>query len=152
MAETQAATAAPLPEDYFAKLAETIAKSVVEAMAQKDATTAAVNAAAKGKAKNKKGKKADISDNEQANENVAPTGAITEAMLSERLEAERKRVTDELRETFLKENGTPDRKGFRHLSENDENDLSKLSGEELWNKRGEVWSQFLPQQFGQPVA
>ncbi|HEY6021613.1 MAG TPA: hypothetical protein VIY48_17620 [Candidatus Paceibacterota bacterium] len=151
MAETQAATAA-LPESYFEKLAETIAKSVAEAMAQQGAAAAAVNAAADGKAKNKKKKKADINDNEQANETVAPAGAITEAVLTERLEAERKRVTDELRETFLKENGTPDRKGFRHLSENDKDDPSKLSGDELWNKRGEVWSQFLPQQFGQPVA
>lgn len=155
MAETQAAKAAPgLSEEDLQKLGAIIGTAVKEAMAQNQAAKAAINAAAKPKAKNKKGQKADTSDNGPAdtNESTQKPEALTESALVTKLAEERKRITDEIRENLIKEGAIPGRKGFRHVAENDENDLSKLTGDELWSRRGEIWGQVLPTHAPQPVA
>lgn len=155
MAESQAATAAPgLSEEDLTKLGTIIGNAVKEAMSQQDAAAAAINAAAKGKAKNKKGKKADVSDNEQTESVEEQPNALTESILAEKLEAERKRVIDETREALVREGVIPARKGFRHVAETGEGgeDFSKLSSEELWNRRSELWSQALPLTPPQAVA
>ncbi len=149
MAETQAATAAPsLSEADLTKIGLMIGQAIKEAM---NGQADMMNASAKGKAKNKKGKKADVQDGEPQ-ETVETPAAITEADLKAKLEEERKRTIDEIRETFLKENGTPDRRGYRHVSETDESDLSKLSGDDLWNRRSELWAQALPLPQAQAAA
>lgn len=68
---------------------------------------------------------------------------ITPAQLQEALAAERAKTVNEVREQLLREGGLPQRKGYRHVNETDEG-ADRLTGDDLWNKRSEVWDQFFP--------
>lgn len=142
-----AVQAAPgLSEADMTKLAALIGTAVKEAMAG-DMT----NAATKGKAKNKKNKPSDTSDNGPANgESAKGTDAvkesgITAAELEKKLAETREAAIAEMREQLIKENGTPTRKGYRRVQENE--DDAPLAGDELWEKRHEVWGSVAPALF-----
>lgn len=137
-----------LTEADLTKIGALIGTAVKEAM---DAAATNYNAAAKGKAKGKKGK-ANTSDDGPAgsaesdtkNGKKAVDESLTKADLEKVLTEERAKITAELRESILKEHGTPQRQGFRTNGAVGESDDKPLTGDELWDKRGEIWSQFLP--------
>ncbi len=150
--ETKAVNqAAPtsLTEADLTKLGTLIGTAVKEAM---DAAANNFNAAAKAKAKNKKNKNADTSDNGPAGsaesdkkaDKLAVGESLSKADLEKVLTEEREKIKAELRESILKEKGLPQRQGFRTNSAVGESDEKTPTGDELWNKRGEIWAQFLP--------
>lgn len=135
-----------LSEADLAKIGAMIGAAVKEAM---DAAANNYNAAAKAKAKNKKNKDADTSDNGPAEtdekaDQKSVSETITKADLEKHLAEERAKITAELRESILKEKGVPQRQGFRTNGVVGESENKDLTGDELWDKRGEIWAQFLP--------
>lgn len=149
--EKTAAAAAPgLSEADIAKLAAAVSAAVTEAM---DKAADNYNAVAKGKAKSKGKKASDTSDNgpaestSKAGSEVAVTETAKDATITE---ADRKKLIDELRESLVKEGAIPQRKGYRHVSESD-TDVTP-TGDELWDKRSDIWGQFFPWGQNQPVA
>ncbi|MEV5944411.1 hypothetical protein [Streptomyces sp. NPDC051994] len=84
-----------------------------------------------GEPKPKSGKKA-------LKETVADLQATFDAKLTEALAKQR----DDLRDELLRENGLPSRKGYRLQESN--TDEEQLTGDALWDKRGQVWDQFIP--------
>jgi hypothetical protein len=77
---------------------------------------------------------------------VAETAAaapITEAELKQKLAEERAATIVAVREQLIAEGAVPGRKGYRHVNETDEG-VDKLTGDDLWNKRSEVWGQLFP--------
>jgi hypothetical protein len=159
--DTKAATpAAPsLTEADMTKLATVVAAAVAEAM--KGTAVDRFNAAVQPKTKNKKGKKTATSDNEAGPESVTKTSAkatetaTVEAATPEQITAmlaeERKKTIAAVREQLIKENGVPARRGFR-VSESD-TDVTP-TGNDVWDKRLDVWDQFFPAGWGigQPVG
>jgi hypothetical protein len=113
------------------------------------------NAVAKGKAKKKNQKPSDTDDNGPAEtaqagkETVKESGGITAAELEEKLAAERAKTVADLRETLLKEHGLPDRKGYRRVAESED---EPLTGDDLWNKRSEIFAAIAPSVFGASAA
>lgn len=134
-------------------IAAAVATSVSEAM---NSAADKYNAVVKGKAKGKKGK-ADTSDdgpdvgNDESTKDAK--GKITETDpkidVEKLLEEQRKKMFADIRETLLKENGLPGRRGYRYVEESDAG--KQLTGDELWNKRGDIWGQVAPSLFGGAV-
>jgi hypothetical protein len=144
-AVTQAAPAG-LSEADLTKLGTIVGTAVKEAM---DAAANSYNAAAKGKAKNKKNKSADTSDDGPAESDTKAAQkvvgeSISKADLEKVLTEEREKIKAELRESILKEQGVPQRQGFRTSGGVGESTEKEPTGEELWDKRGDIWAQFFP--------
>ncbi|GGX40632.1 hypothetical protein GCM10010341_73220 [Streptomyces noursei] len=110
------------------------------------------------------GEKAPKPSKNEASETAAPAPeakpkigkkALKEAMRAEMTELKESlraellpAVRDELREELLKENGLPQRKGYRLQESN--TDEEPLTGDALWDKRGQIWDQLIPG--GAPAA
>jgi hypothetical protein len=139
-----AETAAPaLTDDLITKLGAVIGAAVKEAVAS--IPTAKVK-----ESKDKKDGKAETSEStEQSAEGKQKAGkhrslkeGVTEADLQAALVAERSRIKDELRDELIKEGTLPSRKGFRHVNESDESE--KLTGDDLWNQRKQIFAANAP--------
>lgn len=127
-------------------------KQAMTAMAEKADAKAAKKAAKESKKNDTETKATETAEPTKAAVVEVKESGISAAELEEKLTAERVRIKDELRESILKESGLPSRKGYRHVAESD-TDVTP-TGDELWDRRSEVWGQLL--NFGQstvvPVA
>lgn len=139
-AAAAAAVVAGLTEADMTKLSTLIGTSIAEAFA--------AAAAAKAEKKTSKSKPADTSNDSTAKENADKAKAeavkestVSAADLDKRLKEERDKTVAELRESLIKEHGLPARKGYR-FGESD-TDVTP-TGDDLWDRRGEVWAQFFP--------
>lgn len=149
--KTAAPAATGLSEADVTKLSVAIATAVTEAMDKAMAAKAAAKKAKKDKADADGSAAADAKETAPAKAAVAETvtePALTVADLEKKLTEERAKITAEIREQMIKENGLPTRRGFRHVEENDDN--ANPTGDELWDKRADVWNQFFP--WGQEAA
>lgn len=147
MTDTSAATAAPVGENInYDKIGAVVATAVAESlMAMKKA-----NKEAKAAKKAAESASAVTAETKKADEQKALKESITPEQLEAKLVEERQKTIAELRETLLKEKGVPQRQGFR--TSVNENDTGELKGDDLWDKRGEVWAQAAPSIFGVPAA
>lgn len=146
--EITTATAAPAVEaiDYN-KLAVTIAETMAR-MDEAKAVKKAAKKAAKAQESTKAAKDAVTETNKVGTEVVTET--ITPEQLDKKLADERAKTVAELRESILATNGIPQRKGYRGVNENE--DGAELTGDALWDKRGDVWAGAYPGFFGVPAA
>jgi hypothetical protein len=85
----------------------------------------------------------------QVTEAAPAEAGITAAQLKEALEAERTKTIAEVRTQLLNENGVPGRKGYRV---NESDGKSEATGDDLWDRRSEVWSQVFPSQMSPAPA
>lgn len=149
--------AAPITEATAALISRTVTETV----------TATIAALGKAKADKKAAKATKTpSDQGAAVESETKTGekalkesttkegprTVTADELAKLLDEREAKTIDRVRETLLKEGGIPTRKGFGVT----ETDASPLTGDELWEKRSQVWSSVFPAQYApaqpEPVA
>lgn len=140
--DTKAVQAAPEID-----LTKIVGEAVTAALMAVEKQRADAKAARKAKEskKNKDEKKATETAEGTAEPTKAAEGvkeSISVAELDKKLADERAKMLAEIRESIIKENGLPSRKGFRHVAESD-TDVAP-TGDELWDKRADVWAQFFP--------
>lgn len=144
---TKAAETATVPPT--AGLTETDVIRIVKAIRESDEAVAktaakAAKKAAKAAAKNTdSGTDATAESTTKADKKTLKENVITQAQLQEALAAERKLITDDLRESLVKDKAIPSRRGFRHVVESAE----EPTREQLWDARAEVFASVTPELF-----
>lgn len=139
------AQAAPTPgitEADMTKIGSLIGESIKQAMLAMAEQQAAAKAAKQAARESKND--AETKATETAEQTKAAVVEVKEPGFSaaELKETLAKELKAELRESILKESGLPSRRGFRHVSESD-TDVTP-TGDDLWDRRGEIWSQIMP--------
>lgn len=78
------------------------------------------------------------------------TTTVTAAQLQEMLDKREARTIARVRDQLIAEGNLPGRKGFRHVNETDEG-VDNLTGDDLWNKRADIWGPLFPASMQAPV-
>lgn len=139
-----------LNDDFLAKLGAVVGAAVKEAVADIKAPKVKDGKKSGKKATSESTKSTPAEGKQKAGADTAVKEAAKESVITpEKLEtllAEREKQTiNKVRETLIAEGALPTRKGHRFVNETDDSD--KLTGDDLWNKRKEIFAQAVPSLF-----